>query len=101
MAYKTKILPVAYKDLLKTHEWYNNQKDFLGDEFKQAVNAEIKNISVNPEHYQLHFKEIRQAVVKRFPYVIFFLCNENIQQVVIFGILHTKRNPKIITGRIK
>ncbi|MFP9113418.1 type II toxin-antitoxin system RelE/ParE family toxin [Flavobacterium sp. RHBU_3] len=101
MAYKIKLLPAAYNDLINAGKWYNTQREFLGDEFKTEINSEIERLSNNPEHYQIYFKELRQTVVKRFPYSIFFITDENLKQVIIFGVLHNSRNPRVISGRVK
>lgn len=49
----------------------------LSQEFKAAVNKEIDYIGEHPEHYQLKYKELRQSLVRRFPYAIFYLVEEN------------------------
>lgn len=99
--YKVKILPRAFKDLQEAKKWYNDQRDNLGEEFKTEVNKEINYIAKNPEHYQYKYKELRQSLVTRFPYAIFYILEKERERIVIFGVLHTKRNPEIIRKRIK
>ena len=99
--YKTKLLPVTRTDLQKAKKWYNEQRTELGEEFKQEVNREINYIGKYPFHYQIKYKEIRASYVTRFPYGIFYFIEEDKRQIVIIGVLHTKRNPNIIQKRIK
>lgn len=101
MAYKIRLLPVARQDLQAAKKWYNEQKTHLGEEFKLQVNQEIDYIGEFPEHYQRKYKELRQSLVERFPYAIFYLVEEEKKQVVIFGVLHTSRNPEMIRKRRK
>jgi plasmid stabilization system protein ParE len=101
MAYILKLLPFAYKDLIKVKEWYNDQREGLGEEFKLEVNKEMDYLISNPDHYQQKFKELRQSLINRFPYTIYSLKDDNLKQIIIFGVLHSKRNPKIISKRLK
>ena len=68
----------------------------LSQEFKAAVNKEIDYSGEHPEHYRLKNKDLRQSLVRRFPYAIFYLVEENQKRVIILGLLHTSRNPEII-----
>jgi toxin ParE1/3/4 len=101
MDYTVKLLPVAYKDLITAKNWYNEQRDGLGEEFKIEINKEIDYLSQNPNHYQQKYKELRQSLVVRFPYAIYYFKDDNLNQIIIFGVLHTKRNPKTIEKRLR
>ncbi len=101
MSYRIKLLPLAYKDLQRAKKWYNEKRNNLGEEFKKAVIAEIDYIQSHPEHYQRKYKTLRQSLVIGFPYAIFYLIEESTQRIIIFGVLHTSRNPEIARRRIK
>ena len=101
MCYSIKLLPVVRSDLQKAKKWYNNQKENLGDEFKIEVNKEIDYIKEHPEHYQIKYNGLRQALVTRFPYAIFYLIEKPEKLIVIFGVLHTSRNPELVKNRTK
>lgn len=101
MNYKIKLLPVVHTDLRKAKKWYDDKSEKLAREFKLEVDKEITYIGENPEHYQRKYKELRQSLVTRFPYAIFYLVEEKQKRIVIFGVLHTRRNPEIARKRIK
>ena len=101
MSYKIKLLPIVYVDLRKAKKWYHDKNPTLAEEFKTEVNKEIDYIGEYPEHYQRKHKELRQSLVTRFPYAIFYLVEEEQKQIVVFGVLHTSRNPEIVRKRIK
>ena len=101
MGYKIKLLPIVHIDLQKAKKWYHEKSETLAQEFKTEVNKEIDYIGEYPEHYQLKYKELRQSLVTRFPYAIFYLVEEEQKRIVVFGVLHTSRNPEIIRKRIK
>lgn len=100
MSYYLKLLPSALKDLKEAKKWYSDKNEALAVEFKHEVNKEIDYIVQYPEHYQLRYKELRQSLVTRFPYAIFYVVEEAQKRIVIFGILHTSRNPETARKRI-
>lgn len=99
MGSKVKLLPVAHKDLQKARNWYNNQKEHLGDDLKFEIAEQINYISKFPRHFQKVHKDLRQANVKRFPYSIFYLFQEKANLIIIVGIFHNSRDPEIIQQR--
>lgn len=101
MSYKIKLLPIVHTDLQKAKKWYQEKSGTLAEEFKTEVNQEIEYIGEYPEHYQRKYKELRQSLVARFPYAIFYLVEEEQKRIIIFGVLHTSRNPEIVKKRIK
>jgi plasmid stabilization system protein ParE len=101
MSYKIKLLPIVRTDLQKAKKWYREKSETLAQEFKTEVNKEIDYIGEYPEHYQRKYKELRQSLVTRFPYAIFYLVEEEQKQIVVFGVLHTSRNPEIVRKRIQ
>ncbi len=99
MKYTVKLLPVVRQDLQAAKRWYNGQQPDLGAQFKSEVNKEIDYIGEFPQHYQRKYKQLRQSLVNRFPYAIFYLVEEEKRLVVIFGVMHTSRDPDIIHKR--
>lgn len=100
MSYRIKLLPIVYADLQKAKKWYHEKSEILAEEFKIQVEKEIDYIGECPECYQKKYKELRQSLVTRFPYAIFYLVDEEQKQIIIFGVLHTRRNPRIVRKRI-
>lgn len=100
MSFNIKLLPIALKDLQEAKKWYQEKNELLAEEFKSEVNNEIDYIGKHPQHYQLKYKELRQSLVTRFPFAIFYLVNEDQKQIVVFGVLHTSRNPEIARKKI-
>jgi toxin ParE1/3/4 len=101
MSYKIRLLPIAQKDLQAAKGYFNDIKENLGEEFKLEVNKEIDYIGEFPLHYQPKYKEIRQALVRRFPYSIFYLIEEEKKEILIVGVLHAKQNPDTVMKRNK
>lgn len=62
MGYKVKLLPVVHADLRKVKKWCHEKSQTLGQEFKAEVEKDVDYISEYPDHYQLKYKELRQAL---------------------------------------
>ena len=101
MAYELILLSNAYKELSEAKDWYNEQRENLGEEFRAEVNLEFDYIEKYPDHYQTKFSNLKLALVNRFPYAIYYQKDDNLVQITIYAILHTKRNPDVLLKRIK
>ena len=96
--YKLIINPFAEQDLYDVRKWYNLQKNYLGKKVVQEIKKTIKRINENPFQFPIEKKQIRKAVVHKFPYSIFFYINNDI--INIFAIFNSHRDPKIWQKRI-
>jgi len=63
----------------------------IGDNFLNQINECIESILRNPESYKLEFDVYRQAVVKKFPFVIIYTKIDSV--IFISAIFHTSKNP--------
>lgn len=63
----------------------------IGDNFLNQINTCIESILLNPETYKLEFDVYRQAVVKKFPFVIIYTKIDS--KILISAIFHTRKNP--------
>ncbi len=86
MSYEIKLLPIVQIDLRKAKKWYHDKNEILAKDFKVEVDKEIDYIGEYPESYQRKYKELRQSLVTRFPYAIFYLVEEKLKRVVVLGI---------------
>ena len=81
----------AERDLQATFEWYESQQSGLGDEFLSAVRERLETLRNFPESAPVLYRDIRRAVVSRFPYVIFYIVRPTV--VSVLAILHQLRDP--------
>ena len=97
--YSLLINPLAERDLQIAADWYNEQKDGLDRDFIDEVEKTIFRIHQNPNQFGTVQNKTRMAIVKRFPYgIYFYIANENIN---VFAVFHFSRNPKRLRRRIK
>ena len=72
---------------------YENQRQGLGADLLLTVEATLEAIRRRPEMYPLAYREVRRALLKRFPYGIYFIVNGN--KVAVIAVFHARRNPQV------
>src|SRR4030043_1795322 len=72
MAAELIIAPEAQQDVDEAYSWYEDRRTGLGEEFLGCVDACIQAICRMPELYPKVHEEYRRALVRRFPYAIFY-----------------------------
>ncbi len=86
-------------DLKESMDWYDLQKSGLGLVFFEFVQIKLDQIKENPTHYGLRFKNVRVALVDKFPFKIFYEIFP--EKIVVYTFYHTSRNPKRVIKRLK
>ncbi len=84
--------PEALLDADEAAEWYESQQSGLGLEFILELDLTIERVASNPEGYEVKYREVRQVLLRRFPYSVYFIYENGI--VNILAILHQKRTPE-------
>jgi plasmid stabilization system protein ParE len=76
MAPELVLAPEAELDITEAYVWYESRRVGLGAEFLNAVDASMERIRRQPAIYARVHEEYRRALIRRFPYAIFFECAE-------------------------
>ena len=95
MRYKIKIESGALSDIREITAWYNNQQAGLGKRFRDTIIKQINSLNVNPQLYAIRYKKIRCMLIKKFPYMVHFYINDEINTVEVLAVISTHRNPKV------
>ncbi len=69
---KLLVRPEAEADIADAYNWYRVQGAGLSSEFLRAVDACLSSIEREPLAYAIVHKQVRRALLRRFPYSIFF-----------------------------
>jgi plasmid stabilization system protein ParE len=64
----------------------------LGSEFVRAVDACLSGIGRNPLAYQVIHEQVRRALIRKFPYTILYVFEQN--TVFVLACFHARRDPK-------
>ena len=72
MAQKIIIRPEAENDIFSAFDWYEKQREGLGKEFSQELSDSMDQIIEFPLIYAELYRGIRRALLKRFPFGIYY-----------------------------
>ena len=86
------IRPEAEDEIAEAFDWYESRVRGLGADFLLSVDAIMNAILRNPQHYPRVHRIVGRALMRRFPYEVFFV--EDDERVVVMSVFHAKRNPK-------
>ena len=98
MTYRLIIRLEAELDIQDVFEWYEAQSLGLGSEFVRAVDTCLSSIGRNPLAYPIIYKQARRALIRRFPYGILYVFEQEIISVI--ACFHAKRDPKSWQDRL-
>jgi plasmid stabilization system protein ParE len=70
---------------------YEEQKPGLGIRFAYAIDETVQRIVANPSSFPLVHGEIRRAVIRQFPYGIYFRLHGD--DIVVVAVMHGRRHP--------
>jgi plasmid stabilization system protein ParE len=80
----------AKTDIRRAAKWYERQRKGLGKDFVAEVDAALGIIEANPEQYEIVHREIRHAILRRFPYGVFYRIRST--KISVFAVMHLKRD---------
>jgi toxin ParE1/3/4 len=83
--------PRADIDVEAAFDWYQGEQPGLGLEFLDELRAAYDRIVDGPLKYPQLRSNTRRALLRRFPYAVFFAVEGEI--IVVLAVLHTARNP--------
>lgn len=98
MKYRLIVRPLAERDLFEARQWYEEQRSGLGSDFRDAVDNALRRVAATPRLYPVVYRGLRRAVVRRFPYVIYYAVQQDV--VAIVACWHGKRDPLQIHSRV-
>lgn len=92
MTFRVKFEPEAESEIIDAFHWYEQQSYGLGGEFLRAVKQSESILTRNPYQYQVHYKELRHAYLRRFPYALHYIVEGD--SVSVLSCFHFRRDPR-------
>ena len=89
--------PQAEAELLDGRRWYDERRSGLGGAFAMAVSKAVAGIVEDPLTYPRVHGETRRALVKRFPYAVYFRVLPD--ELVVLAVMHGRRHPRYWQSR--
>lgn len=83
--------PAARAELIEAQDWYEGEAAGLGRRFRQAIDVLAGRMSANPWQFPVVFKTVRRALLRRFPYALFFVVED--KTLFVVACFHASRDP--------
>lgn len=92
MAHSLVLTPEAETDLAHACRWYEDQRIGLGQDFLLCVEQVFDQIRRSPDSHAVGYRDVRQALVRRFPYVVCYRSDRRTVRVI--AVYHGHRDPR-------
>ena len=92
MAYRLTVSDRAALEIGEAYEWYQEQRPGLGVEFLEALDVQFQAIIQSPQLYAQTDRGVRRALLRRFPYGVFYASKGEI--ISVLAIVRTSRSPR-------
>jgi plasmid stabilization system protein ParE len=92
MTFTFSVEPEAEAEIDEAASWYDTQSPSLGAEFLRAVQASLGAIQRNPFQYQIVYRQVRRAAIRRFPYGLMYSVQES--EIIVIACIHGRRHPR-------
>ncbi|HEY2964244.1 MAG TPA: type II toxin-antitoxin system RelE/ParE family toxin [Pyrinomonadaceae bacterium] len=93
-----RISPEAEADLTEAREWYSHQRANLDLEFMQSIDEALALVVSSPNSFPVVYRTLRRAIVRRFPFAIFY--EVTVDEIQVTAIFHSRRNPEMWQSRV-
>lgn len=84
--------PAARAELIGAQDWYEKEAPGLGSYFRAAIGAVIDRMSANPRQFPVVHKNVRRALLRRFPYALMFVIEAD-ESLTMIACFHGSRDP--------
>ena len=86
MTWTVLFLAEALADALEARRWYERRRAGLGAEFAHALARTLSRVAENPAAFPKVRREVRRAILQRFPYTVYFrLAGEAVVVLAVQG----------------
>jgi plasmid stabilization system protein ParE len=87
----------AEADVDRVLSWCRERGHDLADDFLLALEHCPDAIQANPEAFPVVHRDVRRALLHRFPYCVFYIITD--KRIVVLACLHGHRDPNVWEGR--
>jgi toxin ParE1/3/4 len=86
-------LPAAQLEASDAQDWYEAEAAGLGVRFRAELDQVAERLAANPFVFPIVVADIRRALLRRFPYALFFRIVDD--AVFVMACFHSSRDPRI------
>ncbi|MDN5942112.1 MAG: hypothetical protein L0H94_09545 [Nitrospira sp.] len=97
MARRLVVQPQSDLDIQAAVVWYEDQRFGLGSRFLDELDLAFQRIKVNPQQFPRVEGAIHRALLRHFPYGVYFLAE--LESINVLAVLHLHREPDMWKSR--
>lgn len=83
--------PAVRGEIDDAHDWYQQRRAGLGRDFLDEIERALAEITANPARYGFADADIREGLLNRFPYAIYYRVLPD--RIRVLAVYHTSRDP--------
>jgi plasmid stabilization system protein ParE len=92
------LAPEVEQDIGEAYRWYEERRRGPGEEFLSCIDACLQRICRTPEQHAKVHEDYRRALVRRFPYAVFYEYARG--TATVYSVCHTARDPQKWRSRL-
>src|SRR5947209_7040231 len=92
--------PDAETDIAPAYDWYEERRVGLGEEFLACLEACFDAIRRTPKMHQVGHNTARRALIRRFPYAVYYDYTDETNAVTAYVVIHTAQDPDTWRDRL-
>jgi plasmid stabilization system protein ParE len=97
MARRIVVQPQSDLDIQAAAVWYEDQQSGLGTRFLDELDLVFQRIAESPLQFPRLEGDVHRALLRRFPYGVYFLAES--EEVKVLAVLHLHRQPDMWKSR--
>ena len=99
MNFNVQVRHAAELDVAEAQVWYEMQRAGLGAESHSEISEVFTVLSAHPLIYPGLYRDVRRAIVHRFPYLIWYRVLG--EEVTVLACTHARQNPSKVISRLR
>jgi hypothetical protein len=99
LSYSVYVRRLAELEALEAQAWYELQQSGLGTSFNDEFGHALMRLEHTPLIYQKIYGPVRRVVLRRFPYLLWFVIEG--EAVIVLACTHGKRSRTFVRSRLR
>ncbi len=96
MGYTVVLKESVRNEVADARRWYKLKQKGLGGLLMLSIEDTLKILAKNPFQYMRVYKDIRRAIVKPFPYNLYYQIDDDVKLVEIIAFRHQARDSEFL-----
>ena len=92
MSLPVRLTAYAVQDLAAAEQWYLDEAPHVLASFEEEIDRAFRLVSERPKLYQVVESTVRRALVRRFPFSVFYRVLP--EWIEVIAIVHQSRDPR-------